>query len=75
MAVVAVCGGVGGGGVYDDQSLLLRGVGAFKLRPVWFGDPIEVKGAVAAAIAAAIATVEVIFFREDHQAIFVEVKI
>jgi hypothetical protein len=45
------------------------------LRPPGLADLFVIKGAMPAAIAAAIAAVEVIFFRQDHQALLVIIKI
>jgi hypothetical protein len=46
-----------------------------QLGPPGLADPVVVKGAMPAAIAAAIAAVEVIFLRQDHQALLVIIKI
>jgi hypothetical protein len=45
------------------------------LGPPGLADPFIVKGAMPAPIAAAIAAFQVIFFRQDHQALLVIIKI
>ena len=46
-----------------------------EVRPARLRDPVVIIRAVPAAIAAAIATIEMIFFGQDHQPVFAEIKI
>lgn len=46
-----------------------------QLRAAGFSDAFIVEGAVSAAVAAAISSFEMIFGRQDHQALFVEIEV